>query len=329
MFLQRSVDGQSFTSERYRIYAIELGETAALLAALWIIAWMSERGRFSLGKARGLLVAVTFLDLWALGRHRLLDLGPLKPLAEQSPVLAALAREPRGTRVAGDRFKNLPMLIGQAPISAYRTLDLPAVPELNSLTHGPMGAPVIAPLVRRALHATGTGVRVFDPIENRTDRVLVREGGPRESIEDPALASWLFGASWVADLGPWARTFSIWRAPNRPVRAWLAPVRVIPESTKLDDWSGDVRAMLAILDASQPLAVESARPEEWTISVEVVGPSWVIVSQLADPQWTARWIGVDGQGVLHGKVLPAFRKESQPGGWQCLASPPRGAGRCG
>ena len=27
-------------------------------------------------------------------------------------------------------------------------------------------------------------------------------------------------------------------------------------------------------------------------------PAWVIVSQLADPQWTARWIGVDGQGVL-------------------------------
>ena len=155
---------------------LELGETAALLAALWVIARMSERGRLSLGRARWLLVVVAFLDLWALGRHRLLDVGPLKPLVEQSPVLAALAREPRGTRIAGDRFKNMPMLIGQAPISAYRTLDLPAVPELTSLTHGPMGAPVIAPLVRRALRATGTGVRVFDPIENRTDRVLARDG---------------------------------------------------------------------------------------------------------------------------------------------------------
>jgi hypothetical protein len=324
LFLQKSGDGQSFATERFRIYAIELRETAALLAALWVIARLSERGRLSLGKARWLLVVVTFLDLWSLGRHRLLDLGPLKPLAEQSSVLAALAREPRGMRVAGDRFKNMPMLIGQAPISAYRTLDLPAVPELTSLTMGPMGAPVVSPLVRRALRATGTGLRVFDPIENRTDRVLVRDGEPRETIEDPALARWLFGESWVADLGPWARTFSMWRAPNPTVRAWLAPLRVMPGSTKLDDWSGDVRAMLAILEASEPLTVESAAPDEWTIPVEVDGLAWVIVSQLADPQWTARWIGVDGQGVLHRKILPAFCKESQPGGWQCIAVPPRG-----
>ena len=124
---------------------------------------MSERGRLSLGKARWLLVVVTFLDLWVLGRHRLLDVGPLKPLVEQSPVLATLAREPRGTRIAADRFKNMPMLVGQAPISAYRTLDLPAVPELTSLAHGPMSAPAIEPLVRGALRATGTGVRVLDP----------------------------------------------------------------------------------------------------------------------------------------------------------------------
>ena len=71
----------------------------------------------------------------------------------------------------------------------------------------------------------------------------------------------------------------------------------MPGSTKLDDWSGDVRAMLAILEASEPLAVESARPEEWIISVQVDDPAWVIISQLADPQWTARWIGVDGQGI--------------------------------
>ncbi len=324
LFLQKSGAGQSFTTARFRIYATELWETAALLAALWMIARMSERGRLSAGTARWLLVVVTIVDLWALGRHRLLDVGPVQPLVDQSPVLARLAREPRGTRIAANRLRNMPMLIGQAPISAYRTLDLPAVPELTSLTHGPMGAPVVEPLVRRAWRATGTGLRVFDPIENRTDRVLVRDGDARETIEDPALASWLFGASWVADLGPWARTFSIWRAPNRPVRAWLAPLDVMPEAKTLDDWSADVHSMLAILDASKPLTVESPTPEEWNISVNVDGLAWVIVSQLYDPQWTARWIGVDGQNVLTGKILPAFRKESEPGGWQCLAAPPRG-----
>ncbi len=120
-----------------------------------MIGRMTEKGRLSIGSARWLLIVVAFLDLWALGRHRLLDVGPLKPLADQSPVLAALAREPRGTRIASDRLKNMPMLIGQAPISAYRTLDLPAVPELTALAHGPLSEPAIEPLVRGALRGPG------------------------------------------------------------------------------------------------------------------------------------------------------------------------------
>ena len=79
-----------------------------------------------------------------LGRHRLLDVGPLRPLAEQSPVLARLAQEPRGTRIANGRPlspRNLPMLVGLAPISAYRTLDLPAVPSLTALAQELLGDP--------------------------------------------------------------------------------------------------------------------------------------------------------------------------------------------
>jgi hypothetical protein len=323
-FLQSSDDGQSFADARGSIYVRELGEAAALLAVLWVIGRLSEGGRMSAGTTRWLLVAVTFLDLWILGRHRLLDVAPLKPLVEQSPVLATIAREPHGTRIAGDRLKNMPMLVGQAPISAYRTLDLPAVPELTSLAHGPLSAPTVGPLVRSALRATGVGVRVLDPIENRKERLLGHAAESRELIDDPALASWLFGASWVADLGPWARTFVIWRAPVPPVRAWLVPVKSLRAATTLDHWSGDVRELLGILDAAEPLVVHSARPEEWTISVQVKEDAWVILSQLADPQWQARWVGEEGQPMIHGNVLPAFRKESQPGGWQCLAVPPSG-----
>ena len=50
----------------------------------------------------------------------------------------------------------------------------------------------------------------------------------------------------------------------------------------------------------------------------------MIVSQLADPQWKARWIGLDGQGSFDGEILPAFRKKRQPGGWQCLEVPASG-----
>ena len=99
----------------------------------------------------------------------------------------------------------------------------------------------------------------------------------------------------------------------------------MPESTTLDHWSGDVRD-----DAGDSrrmrsrLAVESARPGGMDHFRAGQSPAWVIVSQLADPQWTARWIGEDGQGNVAGKILPAFRKESQPGGWQCLAVPAPG-----
>ena len=64
------------------------------------------------------------------------------------------------------------MLVGQAPISAYRTLDLPAVPELTALAHGPMTVPAAEPFVRGAIRATGAGIRVLDPIENRKERLL-------------------------------------------------------------------------------------------------------------------------------------------------------------
>ena len=54
------------------------------------------------------LVGLTIVDLLLLGQHRMVSLGPARPLVEQSPVLAALAREPRGTRIV-DGSRNLPM----------------------------------------------------------------------------------------------------------------------------------------------------------------------------------------------------------------------------
>jgi hypothetical protein len=323
-FLQRNANSGSFASDRGAIYTLELWETTVLLLALLVVARLNDRGRLGLAKARWLLAVLTVLDLWVLGRHRLIDVGPIRSLAEQSTVLASLAREPRGTRVTTARIKNMPMVVGGAPILAYRTLDLPAVPELSLQTQGPLGVPDKDPPVWGALRATGTGVRIFDPIENRINHMLKRTVEPLESIEDPALASWMFGASWVADNGPWARTFSIWHAANRPARAWFVPWNAIPEPAVLENWSGDPREILEILDVAEPLAAESPRPEEWVISVRAEEPGWVIVSQLADPQWNARWIGLDGQGTGDGEILPAFPRGSQPGGWQRVEVPAAG-----
>ena len=81
--------------------------------------------------------------------------GPIRSLASQSPVLAEVAELPRGTRWVGPG-RNLPMVVGAAPIAAYRTLDLRSLPGLTRLADAPVGPP----RVTSALRAAGVGVRV-------------------------------------------------------------------------------------------------------------------------------------------------------------------------
>jgi hypothetical protein len=166
---------------------------------------------------------------------------------------------------------------------------------------------------------------VFDPEENRVGQVLGRGGKPRETIEDPVLASWLFGESWVAGQAPWVKTFTIWRSGEPPARAWLVPWTAIPEPHLLDDWSGDPREILAVLEHAVPITVESTRPEEWTIPIETREDAWLIVSQLADPQWKAELIGPDRRRAMPAPILSTFRKANEPGGWQRVDIP--GPGR--
>ena len=137
------------------------------------------------------------------------------------------------------------MSVGAAPISAYRTLDLPAVRILDILSIDSLSDPPIKALVRAALRATGTGVRLFDPVESREEQVLGRTVAGRQTIEDPALATWLFDAAWVEEQGPWARTFAIWRAEEAPALAWIVAESDATEADVLDDRTGDPRASCA------------------------------------------------------------------------------------
>ena len=147
--------------------------------------------------------------------------------------------------------------------------------------------------------------------------MLRRTTSGRQTIEDPALASWLFDASWVAEQGPWARTFSIWRPEEPPARAWF-----VRES----DVDGRSRSRRLVgrsprhpcVSSRQPSrsSTESRKPEEWTIWVEASEPGWVIVSQLADPQWKARWINA-GSALGQRRADPA--RVSQKGRARGLA----------
>ncbi len=243
-------------------------------------------------------------------------------------MLAALADEPRGTRIV-DGLRNLPMLVGLAPIAAYRTLNLPAVEDIGRMARGPRTGPIVAEQTRNAVRATGVGVRVFDPIEVRREQILAGTRPSGEPIVNPALASWIFGRSWVDEQGSWAHQFTIWRPAGQPARAWFLPAAAVKDSSVLDHWDDDPRVVLAAMENARPLPALAVQPEDWTISVAAENPAWVIVSQLADPQWRATWIGLDGQGELIGRILPTFRKGREPGGWQRVGVPGPGAGRSG
>jgi hypothetical protein len=317
--LQKPVSDKIFTNQRWWIYGKELWETVILLALLTAVGGISRVGRTR--SIRVMLMLITYLDLWALGRHRLIDVAPLDKLTNRSPLLARLAQEPRGTRLA-DPLRNMPMCIGLAPIHSYRTLDLPAVKGLTEMTLGPMSGPEFEGKVKSALRATGAGLRVFSPVENRINHFLGRTEHVAETINDPALARWLYGASWADDQGDWIEQFSIWRSPDDPVRAWYLPLTGGDDEKILDEWKGNPEQILSLFARAEPLRDESSRPVERTIEVWADAAGWVIVSQLHDRQWTAHWIGMEGQGEFDAPIRPTFRRwddvhrRDESGAWQ-------------
>jgi hypothetical protein len=321
----RPRDPRSFMSRRAQIYRDELAGTAGILAGVLAVALLSKTfvGRAFLPVG---LFLLTFVDLMILAQHRLVDIGPLRPPVEQSPVLARLAEEPRGTRVA-DRAKNLSMLVGLAPVAAYRTLDLPALGLLTSLAQGPLSAEPFRGLGLRAARAVGVGVRVLDPDEVAVEAlrpgtaVIDPEAAP---IDDPALASWLLGPSWVIEQGRWATRFRVIHPVAQPSRAWFIPLTAVSQPAMLDAWNGGVLALLDVLDQAKPLETASPSPTRLEVLVEVREPGWVLVSQLADPQWQASWSSRADGRVIQAEILPTFRHERKEVGWQRIRIPEPG-----
>lgn len=322
--LKKNIKRKSFAADRGLIYARELGETLGVLIGVLVLGRLAARGRLNPRTGQAVLVGLAVVDLLILSRHRLIDTGPLKPLVEQSPVLARLAREERGTRVA-DYMGNLAMRSGVGPISAYRTLNLPALEPLTAMARSLAEGPPDNSSAQAAWRATGTAFRVHDPVELRILRLIKREPRSLEEIEDEALAGWLFGQGWVAEQGAWARRFAIERTPGLPIRAWFVPGNATADPGILDHWSGDPREVVALLNEAIPLVGFSPVPGEQAFPVEALEPGWVVVSQLADPQWTGRWLDDDDHVLEPAEIEPAFRQDDGAGGWQRIEVP--GSGR--
>ncbi len=298
-------DSRSFEQRRWTIHREELAGTLLLLAAVVAVATIPRLRE----RAPILLVGLTFLDLTLLGTHRYVQVGRLKPLAEQSPVLAALAREPYGARTI-DPMRNLAMAAGLAPVQAYRTLDLPAMGGLSALARGPLGSGPDGVSTARAMRALGAGIRVLDPVEVAAMRLQGASLGLVETIRDPELARWLFGADWDEAVAP--VDFQIIRAADAPV-AWKVS-GPIPE-----EFDGDPRRVLAAVEAARPLSAAMAPEGGWVVPVEETGGT-ILMSVLYDPQWRAFVQGADGRPVA-ANVRPAFRIGREAGAWMAIDVP--------
>ncbi|MGO9811699.1 MAG: hypothetical protein ACLP53_13110, partial [Isosphaeraceae bacterium] len=324
----RPVASRTFVQSRAEIYTRELTGTAGLLLViLAVVGLTSSRSRR--GHLPACLIVLTFVDLMILSRHRLVSVGPIRPLVNQSPVLARLAREPAGTRII-DGFHNLSMLVGLEPVAAYRTLDLPALEPLNKRARDPLGSERSDADVRKAMRAAGVGVRVLDPVETALERWLARSKGKGnkeepEIIDDPILAGWIFGPEWRSERGAWSSRFRILHPEPDPHRAWFLPLTAVSRPAMLEIWAGGLEPLLELFDQAAPLREESRGAQFMDVSVDADAPGWVIVTQLADPQWRARWLDRSSQGEFPAEILPTFRRNRGEGGWQRVRVP--GPGR--
>ena len=188
-----------------------------------------------------------------------------------------LAARP-GTAGNADRdgrleLRNLPMLRGDGAdlgLSHARPAGRPLVDRADSGAVERSRA--IESEVLGALRATGTGLRVFDPIENRG---AGSEANGRAWRDDRRSGAGELAVRRVVGGGAGALGSEVLDlASPRTPGPCVAGSRQASSSSQACSTTGRAipAEILAILEGAQPLASESARPEEWTISVRPSNP---------------------------------------------------------
>lgn len=305
-----NLDRQRFSADRMAAYAEEAGPQLALLCA-GIAGSFLIRG--SRKRMAGLILLLLAADAAIQVKYRSIELAPVSSVAAQSQVLARLSELSRDRdwplAVAGD-LGNLPMAVGGSPIRAYRTLDVPVMPELDPLYSNPVEA-----VSRKSARLAGLGYILIDPPTWRTLRNQWRLDEEIEFIEDPALWSWLT-SSQIAQRG--GSTFALVRLSGDLGRAWrIAEADLTAQG--ISEWTEATRPerLESIAALAKPLPVKRQRPEEVSIEGRTVGPELWIVSQWSDPNWRATLKNGDGEESAVA-TLPMH------GGWQGVRIPQAG-----
>jgi hypothetical protein len=277
-------------------------------------------GRRGLVLAAGLAV-LTIVDLLTLNvLLRPVFTAPIRLLVDQSPVLAKLARFPRGSRMVDDQG-NLAMVAGLAPIYGYRTLDRPILGELTWLATQPPWRD--HPLSQEARRAVGLRLGVVPLWDGISPREPARIGTTEQIVYDPERTRWNLGERGLGRLGREGATFAIWEPQGDVgVRAWFLTTPTKPDAEELRRQDDNTGRLLQRMRTGRPLPLRSTVPERVTLEVEADGAGFVLITQLDDPNWEGTWSGPAGERPA---ALVRLFGNAQGAGWQATQVP--GPGR--
>ena len=173
-------------------------------------------------------------------------------------------------------------------------------------------------------------MRVLDPIEvaleRRPDSFADGLRAGRETIDDPSLAGWLFGPGWRAEQGSWVSRFRIVHPQPDAARAWFVPLTEVDPSRHAG-FVGRRRRARSRRSSTGPgrWRWRDRAPDRADVAVDAEAPGWVLVTQLADPQWQAGWTDEAGAERCRRRSCRRSGGRERDGGWQRVRVP--GPGR--
>jgi len=297
----------SFHRDRMAAYSTEVLPQLGLIAALLVLAMLPGRSPSRLNWG---LALVMMADLAMLSRLRSIETAPIKPVASQSLVMQRLGQLTQADlwplAVWGD-LGNLPMAVGASPIKAYRTMDIPVMPEVNDRLMRGLDEKSLA-LARLA----GIGVLVFDPPTWAQLRGKALPGLEIEEFNDPTLWAWMTTSPQAAK-GP--TTFGLVHLAGPLGRAWRVSLPA-GDAPDIHQWTQAGRIDQLAREA-KPLSVRRLSPEALQLEATTRGPELWLISQWAAPGWQAILNETNGPS-------PAVEIIPMAGGWQGVIVPAAG-----